>query len=224
MTNKNFCLIEELQNNNSQGMIGKTNWSQRASSSSSSSVTATKPTGSSGGGFMRLDQTQDLTSASSYTTTTTVNSGQHHQSESQAAVIGSALNSHVDQTVPPGPKIPHPPPQSTRPSTQSARKIRLPSSVKPPQPPAVSATSVNQVDSARPSHLSKATTTTATLMAYESSNEEDVHNHSSKTIIDLIQPNRVKMKHLDEVRMEKDSLNVDESMPSFAKSMNYLVF
>jgi hypothetical protein len=58
----------------------------------------------------------------------------------------------------------------------------------------------------------------------ESSNEEDVHNNSSKTIIDLIQPNKVKLKHLNEVSLAKDSLNTEDLIHSFNKHDSSFVF
>lgn len=164
---------------------------------------------------MRLDQTHDLTSQSHSTF-----SSSNHKLESHQPTTS-------DQLVPPHHKIPHPPPQSTRPSAPAARKIRLP----PAKQIALAQHQQTSLDSKPPSsHLipSKQTTSmisshsTATTAAYESSNEEDVHNHSSKTIIDLIQPNRVKLQHLNESRIEKDSLNVDESIGLFAKSKNSL--
>ena len=166
---------------------------------------------------MRLDQTHDLTSPSHSTFSS------NHKLESQPI-------STSDQLVPPHQKIPHPPPQSTRPTALSARKIRL-----PPAKQIALAQQQQQtsLDSKPPSsHLipSKQTTsmssttaaTAAAATAYESSNEEDVHNHSSKTIIDLIQPSRVKLQHLNESRVEKDSLNVDESIGLFAKSKKFI--
>lgn len=78
---------------------------------------------------------------------------------------------------------------------------------------------------------SAASAAAAAAAAYESSNEEDVHNHSSKTIIDLIQPSRVKLNHLNlnhqhnlnDVRLEKDSLNVDDSMATMFNKSKILI-
>lgn len=63
-------------------------------------------------------------------------------------------------------KIPHPPPQSTRPTNSSARKLRLSSAVKSNKP--ASSKQIKLIN----------------YCGESSSNEEDIHNNSSKTLIE----------------------------------------
>ena len=73
-------------------------------------------------------------------------------------------------------KIPHPPPQSTRPTSSSARKIRLSSVVK------TNTTSTPQEQPTPPKTINFPPP--SSFNNGDSSNEEDVHNSSSKTIFD----------------------------------------
>lgn len=142
-----------------------------------------------------------------------------------------------DQTVPLGKIIPRPPPQSTRPARGSShRKIRLPPKQQQQQPIINVEMNVNHDTNSGIKQPSKilpisniVSSTSAMTNTYEftSSNvEDDVHNHSSKTIIDLIQPNRVKLAmHFHNSKpsktgiFEKDSLSADDSVTSFIKSI-----
>lgn len=73
-------------------------------------------------------------------------------------------------------KIPHPPPQSTRPSNSSARKLRLTSVVKSNNP-----NSSKQPTNVNTNSIKLNLPSTAGDI---SSNEEDIQNNSSKTLID----------------------------------------
>ena len=79
-------------------------------------------------------------------------------------------------------KIPHPPPQSTRPTSSSARKIRLSSVVKNNSNQVVPSQEVISLTNL--GNKSNKNITSNGFTNGDSSNEEDVHNSSSKTIFD----------------------------------------
>lgn len=82
-------------------------------------------------------------------------------------------------------KIPHPPPQ-TKPTTSSARKIRLSSAVKANNLLEQQQQQQQNVQSNINNNKLKATYTANKLNTGEiSSNEEDIHNNSSKTLLDF---------------------------------------
>jgi hypothetical protein len=127
-------------------------------------------------------------------------------------------------------KIPHPPPQSTRPTSSSARKIRLTSVVKNNSNQAVPSSqetiSINNlVKKPNNSNLLNACFTNG-----DSSNEEDIHNSSSKTIFDYnvnanagLIPNLVNAYSNTNLTKLNNATNNNDSSNVFNESVTDLV-
>lgn len=167
----------------------KTNWIQKAQNSTTSTTSARVENPSTD-----VTQLLDLQSVKPANKQQTPANESHMNNDQTLA--GKTNNN----------KIPHPPPPSTRPSLSSARKIRLPLN---------GAKNASNTDHNNNTN-GKLPTLKQTYDVAQSPmlvNEEDVNNHSTKTIIDLIQPNVVKLNNVESVSNAfQDSLN--NSAPS----------
>lgn len=166
---------ELITNNNSSGKnpgdIKKTSWNQRAIKSSSSK------------------QTQNSLSSND------LNVDKSFSKNSQKPI--SNQNDLIIQSN----KIPHPPPQSTRPASTSARKLRLSSAVKNNQQ--------KHLSEQKPVPSSNQTYKLTNIGGGESSNEEDMIN-SSKTLIEYA-PFRNKRSNISKNEQNND---IQEPMAS----------
>jgi hypothetical protein len=93
-------------------------------------------------------------------------------------------NAKLDNILQSSQKIPHPPPQSTRPTSSSARKIRLSSALVKNNTGAPQEANNGLINNNKPNTLNLNNILHLTNGGGDSSNEEDIHNSSSKTLFD----------------------------------------